>query len=188
MSLTNLLVPTYMQMLRALSAWLDKAQKQIPEAEAEALLSKRLAPDMYPLSSQVRFACFQAQEAAYRLRGEPLPEALEQVAREGQNAGERPGSLSDAQARIGEALSMLGELEPNALDSGAQRSISFDIPNGMIFDMTGEQYARDWALPQFYFHLTAAYAILRNRKIELGKADYVPHMFAYLRPGSMPEN
>lgn len=82
MSLTTLLVPTYTHMLNALSGWLDKAQKQIPAAEAEALLSSRLAPDMYPLSSQVRFACLQAQEATYRLRGQPLPETLEQVARE----------------------------------------------------------------------------------------------------------
>lgn len=57
----------------------------------------------------------------------------------------------------------------------------------MVFDMTGEQYARDWALAQFYFHLITAYAILRSRKIDLGKADYVPHMFAYLRPESTPQ-
>ena len=188
MSLTNLLVPTYMQLLRGLSGWLDKAEKQIPEAEAEALLTKRLAPDMFPLSSQVRFACFQAQEATFRLRGVPLPEALEQVALEGQNAGERPGSISEAQARIGEALSVLDDLGPDALDAGAERSITLELPNGMLFDMTGEQYARDWALAQFYFHLNTAYAILRSQGIELGKADYVPHMFAYLRPGSMPQS
>ncbi len=186
MSLTNLLVPSYSQMLRALSGWLDKAQKQTPEAEA--LLSERLAPDMYPLSSQIRFACLQAQEATFRLRGEPLPEALGQLAREGQNAGEQPGSLLDAQARIGEALSLLGGLESDALDAGARRSITLELPTGMIFDMTGEQYARDWALAQFYFHLVTAYAILRSRNIELGKADYVPHMFAHLRPGSTPQS
>jgi hypothetical protein len=56
----------------------------------------------------------------------------------------------------------------------------------MIFDMSGSQYARDWALPQFYFHLIAAYAILRNSGVELGKVDFVPHMFAYIRPGTMP--
>ena len=188
MSLTNLLVPTFTQMLHSLSAWLDKAQKQIPVAEAEALLSARLASDMYPLSSQIRFACLQAQEATFRLRGEPLPEALERLAREGQNAGEQPGSITDAQARIGEALSVLADLGSQALDAGAQRSITLELPTGMIFDMTGEQYARDWALAQFYFHLTTAYGILRNQKIELGKADYVPHMFAYLRPGSVPNS
>ncbi len=186
MSLTNLLVPTYTQMLQALSGWLEKLQKQSPDAEA--LLSARLAPDMYPLSSQIRFSCLQAQEATFRLKGEPFPEFLNQLASEGQNAGEQPGSISDAQARISEALALLGGLEPDALDAGVQRLISLELPNGMTFDMNGEQYARDWALPQFNFHLNAAYAILRNQSIELGKADYVQHMFAYLRPGSAPES
>lgn len=81
-------------------------------------------------------------------------------------------------------LSLLDNLESDALDAGAQRLITLELPNGMIFDMTGERYARDWALAQFYFHLMTAYAILRSRNIELGKADYVPHMLAYLRPGS----
>ncbi|MEC5292443.1 DUF1993 family protein [Aurantimonas sp. C2-6-R+9] len=140
------------------------------------------------MSSQVRFACLQAQEATIRLRGEPLPETMEQLAREGRNAGEEPETLSDAQARIGEALSLLGNLESDALDAGADRTTTTEIPGGMIFDMTGEQYARDWALAQFYFHLTTAYAIPRSHGIELGKADYVPHRFAYLRPGSMPQS
>ena len=187
MSLTNLLVPSYRQMLRALSGWLDKARNQVSGGEAEALLSARLAPDMYPLSSQIYFACFQAQEATFRLRGETVPEALDLVAREGRSADEQPGSLSKAQTRIGEALSMLDDLGSNALDAGTERSITLELPNGMIFDMTGDQYARDWALPQFYFHLMTAYAILRSQGIDLGKADYVPHMFGYLRPGSVPQ-
>ena len=70
MTLTDILVPTYLQMLRALSAWLYKAQAQVPEDKAEALLSTRLAPDMLPLSTQIRFGCAQAQEAVFRLRGE----------------------------------------------------------------------------------------------------------------------
>lgn len=57
---------------------------------------------------------------------------------------------------------------------------------GMVFDLTAEQYARDWALPQFYFHVMIAYGILRAEGIDLGKADYIAHMFAYLRPGTMP--
>lgn len=185
MSLTNLLVPTYTQMLQALSNWLEKAQSQSPDAEA--MLSARLAPDMYPLSTQIRFACLQAQEATFRLRDEPYPDFLTALAREGQNAGEHPGSIADAQARIGEALSLLGELDSDALDAGAQRSIAIELPTGMVFDMTGEEYARDWAIPQFYFHLNAAYAILRSQAVELGKADYVQHAFAYLRPGTMPQ-
>lgn len=187
MSLTDLLVPTYAQMLKALSAWLNKAQAQMPEAEAQALLSARLAPDMFPLSTQVRFACVQVHEAVFRLRGEALPEYLDEILNEGRNAGERPGSLSDAQARINEAIALLDSLAPNALDADPDRPITHELPNGMIFDLTAEQYARDWTLPQFYFHLMTAYAILRSEKVELGKADYVSHMFAYLRPVAVPK-
>ena len=61
MSLTNLLVPTYSQLLKALSAWIEKAGKQFPEKAS--LLAARLAPDMFPLSTQVRFSCLQAYEA-----------------------------------------------------------------------------------------------------------------------------
>ena len=188
MTLTNILIPAYMQMLKGLSGWLDKAQKQVSKDEAEALLSKRLAPDMFPLSSQIIFACFQAQEATFRLRGKPVPDALNQLAQEGQNAGDKPGSLADAQLKITNALTFLDGLESDSLDSGGQREISLELPTGMIFDMSGEQYLRDWAQAQFYFHLITAYTILRNQGIDLGKADYVPHMFAYLRPGTMPQD
>ena len=56
----------------------------------------------------------------------------------------------------------------------------------MIFDLTAETYARDWTLPQFFFHLMTAYAILRARGVDLGKADYIAHMLQYLRPGTIP--
>jgi len=185
MSLTDLLLPTYKNMLRTLAGLLDKAQKQTPD-RAESLLSARLAPDMYPLASQVRFAAYQAQEATFRLRGEAIPQALDMVAAEGRNAGEVPGSFTDSRARIDEALSFLDGLADDILDAGTTLPIAIELPGGMTFDLTGEQYARDWALPQFYFHVITAYAILRGQGVEIGKADYVPHMFSYLRPGSMP--
>ncbi len=184
MPITRLLVPTYVQMLTALSAWLNKAGATF--APSEAFLSERLAADMFPLSTQVRFACFQAQEAIYRLRGEAVPEAVMAIAVEGQNAGEAPGTLADAQTRVRETLAFLETLPGNALDDGGGRAIALDLPTGMIFDMTGDQYVRDWALPQFYFHLNAAYAILRQQGVALGKADYVQHAVAYLRPSTMP--
>jgi hypothetical protein len=56
----------------------------------------------------------------------------------------------------------------------------------MIFDLTAEQYVPDWALPQVYFHVVTACAILRSEGVDLGKVDYVAHMFPYLRPGTMP--
>ena len=186
MSLTNLVVPTYKQMLATMSAWLDKAKAQMPEGEAEALLAARLAPDMFPLATQVRFACVQAQEAVYRLQDEAFPASIARLLDEGRSAGEHPGSISDAQARIGETIALLDGLAPGALDVDPERQIGHALPNGMTFDLTAEQYARDWTLPQFYFHLMIAYAILRSEGVDLGKADYVTHMFAYLRPGTIP--
>ncbi|KQP16796.1 DUF1993 domain-containing protein [Methylobacterium sp. Leaf93] len=185
MSLTNLLVPTYRNMLRTLAGLLDKAEHQMVDP-ANGLLSARLAPDMYPLASQVCFAAYQAQEATFRLRGEDISQSLAAVAAEGRNAGDVPGSIADARARIADALARLDSLSDNALDSGATLQITIELPGNITFDMSGEQYARDWALPQFYFHVITAYAILRHHGIALGKADYVPHMFAYLRPGSLP--
>ncbi len=187
--LSTFLVPAFTQMLRSLAAWTDKAAEaeRLSGGDPEALMSLRLAEDMFPLASQIRFACFQSQEAVFRLRGLPVPSTLEDVASEGRNAGEHPGSLADAKARIAEALVLLEELEPGALDEGGQRAIALELPNGMTFDMTGEQYVRDWLLSQFYFHLMTAYAILRNHGVDLGKEDYVPHMFQYIRPGTMPE-
>ena len=186
MSLTNLLLPTYTQMLKALSAWLAKAEAQMADGQADALLSGALAPDMFPLSTQIRFTCVQAQEGIFRLRGEPLPASIETLLNEGRNAQEHPGSMADAQARIAETLALIDDLAPSMVDGDPERTIAHALPNGMIFDLTAEQYARDWTLPQFYFHVMIAYAILRGEGVELGKADYVTHMLPYLRPGTMP--
>ena len=187
MSLTKLLVPTYTQMLKALSGWLEKAQEQLPEADVAALLSARLAPDMFPLSTQIRFACVQAQEAVYRLKGEAFPASIGALVDEGRNAGEQSGTFADALARIEETITLLEGLAPDALDKDPNDPVAHELPNAMVFDLTAEQYARDWTLAQFYFHLMTAYAILRSKGIAIGKADYIPHMFPYIRPGTMPK-
>ncbi len=173
-------------MLTTLSGWLDKAEAQMPGASIEMLLSARLAPDMFPLSTQVRFACVQAWEGVSRLKGEDFPAIVNTLLDEGRNAVERPGSIADARTRIAETISMLDGLAPDALDIDPTAPIEHALPTGMIFDLTAEQYARDWTLPQFYFHLMTAYSILRSEGVTLGKVDYVPHMFAYLRPDTMP--
>lgn len=184
MNLTELLIPTYTNMLSALSHWLDTAQEHA--SEPEALLKQRLAPDMFPLAAQVRFCCMQAYEAVARLRGEALPDIWNVLAQEGRDAGDRAGDLANAKARLAEALAFLSKVSPNALDAGEDRPIALELPNGMTFDMNGAQYARDWALPQFYFHLITAYGVLRSAGVPLGKADYVRHAFAYLRPDAPP--
>ena len=189
MTLTDLLIPTYRHMLRTLRGLLDKAEAQLGAEKAGALLSARLAPDMFPLATQVRFACVQAQEAPLRLLGQSL-DAIQPVLDEGRNGGERPGTLDEARARIDEAVAFLDTLPPQALDQVPAdhppngETIALTLPMGLTFDLTREQFARDWALGQFYFHVMAAYAILRNSGVEIGKADYVPHMFAYIRQGA----
>jgi uncharacterized protein len=186
-TLTDLLVPTYRNMLRTLRGLLDKAEAQRGQSGAEALLRARLAPDMFPLATQIRFACVQAQEAPLRLLGRPLA-PLDALLNEARNGGEQPGTLADGRARIDEALAFLDTLGPDALDlAPAGNPLVLALPMGLTFDLTRAQFARDWAIGQFYFHVMGSYAILRQEGIEIGKADYVPHMFAYLRtPGAPP--
>ncbi len=98
------------------------------------------------------------------------------------NAGERPGTLAEARARIDEALAFLDSLPADALDQAqGDDPLALTLPMGMTFDLTRDQFARDWALGQFFSHVMTAYAILRNEGVEIGKADYVPQMFGYLR-------
>ena len=188
MQLTTLLIASLLNQLRAVSGWLDKAEAFAAERgeDSSALLSLRLAPDMFPLTTQLRFLAFQSQEPVYRLRGETVPEALLQVRQEGRDGEERPGTGPDARARVTEAADFLATVGANELDAAADGAIAHDLPTGMIFDMTGETYVRDWALTQVAFHQMISYAILRQAGVPLGKVDYVPHMFAYLRPGTAP--
>jgi hypothetical protein len=188
MQITALLVPTLTNQLRALSGWLDKAEAFAAERgeSPDALLPLRLAPDMFPLTTQIRFLCFQAQEPVYLLRGEDVPEAVLQIRQEGRDGGDRPGSWAEARARVADTLAFLAEVGPDALDGDPGAPIAHALPTGMVFDMTRETYVRDWSLPQVSFHHMAAYAILRQAGVPLGKPDYVPHMFAYLRPGTAP--
>ncbi|NTZ43127.1 DUF1993 domain-containing protein [Altererythrobacter sp. SALINAS58] len=185
MNPTNLLAPTYRHMLTALSAWLKKAEAQMPD-KAEGLLLAQLAPDMFPLSTQIRFACAQAQEGMYRLQDEEFPRSIEVLLDEGRNAREHPGTMADARSRIEETLALVRTLSDRPAPADPDRFIAHELPNGMVFDLTVDQYARDWAIGQFYFHVMTAYAILRNNGVQLGKADYVGHMFPYLRPGTAP--
>lgn len=186
MSLGNLLAPTYVQMLTALSAWLDKASAHSPGDDRDAIMAARLATDMFPLSTQVRFACVQAVEGLHRLKGVEFPPIVDHLLKEGRDAGEHPGTIADAQARIAETIALVEALAADLPEADPQRAIAHALPMGMIFDLTAESYARDWAIPQFYFHIMIAYAILRHMGVDLGKTDYVAHMLPHLRPGTMP--
>ncbi len=187
MIIRDTLDATYTNGLTSLANWLRKASDHTEPKKAEDLLSARLAPDMLPLSTQVRFVCVQAIEGMHRLIGVAFPARVTELLDEGRNAGENPGTIADALARIEETLALVAGLAAHAGDGDDTRDVAHDLPMGLIFDLTLEQYVRDWALPQFYFHLVTAYAILRAEGVALGKVDFVPHMFPYARPGTVPE-
>lgn len=136
---------------------------------------------MFPLATQVGFACRQAQEGVFRLLEQEFSPALATLLDEGQSAGERLGTLADAQARIVETITVVESAATTGVIPKPTAPIARALQNRMILDLTAEQYARDWALPQFSSHVSTADSIVRAQGIELGKADYASHMFAYLR-------
>lgn len=176
-TLYDLTIPAYLNGLRALSGQLGKAldwgmQNSVGELQ---FIAARLAPDMFPLAAQVRFSCAQAIQAATRLGASGAPDL-----------GEDATDFAGLQAQIAATLAWLDGIAPTTFNGDDDRAVSFDLPNGMVFDMTAFSYVRDWAQPQFYFHLVAAYGILRHMGVPLGKADYVSYVTQYLRPGTAP--
>ena len=175
--LYEMTVPAYKNGLRALSAQLAKAlawgaDNGVGELQ---LIVERLAPDMFPLAAQIRSSCLQALQPPTRLGAVGAPTLAEDAT-----------DFGGLQAQIASTLAWLDTVDAATLDADPDRPISFDLPNGMAFDMTARVYVRDWAQPQFYFHLVAAYSILRHMGVPLGKADYVGYMLAYIRPGTAP--
>ncbi|MET3665370.1 DUF1993 domain-containing protein [Caulobacter sp. 1776] len=177
MDLYALAIPTYAQMLKGLSAQLTKGEAFAAEhgLSPDDLLGARLAPDMFPLSTQVRFVCTQASDLLRHLTG------AESFA-----PADDASDFDGARAQLADAAQRIQATPPSTFDGVADKPIALTMPNGIVFDMTGAQFVRDWALPQFYFHLTTAYAILRHKGVALGKPDWVSHMFAYIRPGTFP--
>ncbi len=170
MDLHAIAIPTYAQMLKGLSAQLTKA-----EAHGGELLTARLAPDMFPLATQIRFVCNQASDLLRHLTGADSFAPAEDAA-----------DFAGLRAQLADAVARIEAVQPDAFAGAAEKTIELKMPNGIVFDLTGEQFVRDWSLPQLYFHLMAAYAILRSQGVPLGKPDWVPHMFAYIRPGTLP--
>jgi uncharacterized protein len=166
--LSELLIPAFINQLQAMGNQLDKGVAHAGD-DGAALLTARLASDMHPLAWQIKTSCGQAADAVRKILGQPnsvTPEVTD-VAR--------------AKALIAATIADLRAADAGALDAAADKAIALDLPNGMAFDMSGRAYARDWALPQFHFHTSMVYAILRNQGVAIGKADLLPHMMAYAR-------
>ncbi len=166
MPIKDQIVPVWNQMLGTLDGLLAKAEAH---DKGDALLKARLADDMHPLAVQVRFLCNMPGEAMERLGGIEFT-----------SAENNPTTLAEAREWIAARRKMIEEW--SKLDFVADDApIELVLPNGMTFDLTAQEYVRDWALAQFYFHVTTAYAILRKEGLEIGKIDYVPYMLRYMR-------
>jgi uncharacterized protein len=174
------LAQTFRQLLNSLAGWLNRAASEYP-ATGE-ILTLRLAPDMYPLTGQIRFACFLALEPLYRLSGIRLPAHLLLVREAGWASHEFSGSLEGAHKLITETIARLAHYNASDFARGLTETLVLELPDGSVLELSGAQYLRDWALPQFYFHVITSYAILRHHGVDLGKRDYLPHMLEHLRP------
>jgi len=157
-------VPVYQRQLDAISKILEKgsawaAAKKVDEA---VIMGTRMIPDMLPFSRQVQIACRFAEESTARLAGAEVPKAPE-------NAEKTLGELRD---RIGAVLSHLKAFTPGQIDGSEGREITLTI-GGSPLTLTGAQYLTHLALPNFYFHCTTTYAILRQAGLEIGKRDFL---------------
>jgi hypothetical protein len=150
--------------LSALSAVLDKAAafasaKKIDES---VLLNYRLAPDMFALTRQVQIACDMAKNGAARLAGMEPPKFEDTET-----------SIEQLKARIGKTLAFLKTVDASSIDGAGEREITFPLGPTNKGHMKGVDFLNHFVLPNFYFHLTAAYALLRHCGVELGKRDFL---------------
>lgn len=166
MSYATAAIATYGNVLGTLDHLVAKAEAH---EKGEALLQARLAEDMFPLHTQIRFTIDQIVTALKRLG------SLELVSDDSDIA-----SFAEAHARIAAARAMVADTDPASWPASGD-VVEFTLPNGMAFAMQAHEYCRDWATPQVYFHLTAAYAILRAEGLAVGKVDYVGYMMRYMK-------
>ena len=157
-------VPVFVKQLGAMLNWLDKA-----EAHAEArkfdtavYLGLLLAPDMLPLVSQIRIASDTAKGCVARLSGQEPPKFEDNEA-----------TLDELRQRIRKTIDYVQSVPASAIDGSEARDIVLPMRNRDPLHFTGEFYLKHWALPNFFFHCTTAYALLRHNGVALGKPDFL---------------
>jgi len=161
-SLYDASVPVFTSTLANMRAWLDKAAAEKPEAE---LLEARLAPDMKPLPAQYQMASDSAKNALARLRGIDAPSMPDTEA-----------SFAELKERCDKTIAFLAACDAASLVGADERAVELRFPNGMGYRFTGAAYLTGFALPNFFFHATTAYAILRAAGVSLGKPDFLQHL------------
>jgi len=156
-------VPVFVRMLTNLKNILGKgsAFAQSKKIEESVLLNARLFPDMFPLTRQVHIATDFARGTGARLAGSEPP-----------TYEDTEKTFAELISRVDRTIEYLGTLKPGQIDGSEEREIVRPI-RGEPKKFSGINYLLQFALPNFYFHMTAAYAILRHNGVELGKADFI---------------
>ena len=157
-------VPVFKQLLNSLSAILTKAEALATEKKFEptVLLDARLFPDMFPLIRQVQIATDFAKSVSARLAGVDVPAY-----------DDNEQSFTELQGRIGKTLSFIESLTPEQFEGSETREILLRPGTPKEKKMVGHTYLSNYGLPQFFFHVTTAYAILRHNGLEVGKGDFM---------------
>ena len=157
-------VPVFQQGLKALSAVLTKAEAHATEKKIEpaALLQARLYPDMLAFTRQVQLSCDFAKRASARLAGMEPPK----------NA-DTEQSFAELQARISVTLDFLASLTPAQFEGSDIRELNIPMGPDSSMVFTGQNYLLQYALQNFFFHLTTAYDLLRHNGIAIGKRDFI---------------
>ena len=163
-SMSQASLPVFEIALAALSAILDKTQAFVKAKNLDpaVLLNTRLAPDMFPLVRQVQVVTDQAKNGAARLAGVEPP-----------RFEDTETTIDQLKARIANTIAFLKTIDPAKIDAAAAREITFPLGPTNKGHMTGADYLNHFVLPNFYFHRTAAYAILRHCGVDIGKRDYL---------------
>jgi uncharacterized protein len=156
-------VPVLTRGLSNLSAILDKAAAHATakKFDSSVFVQARLFPDMHPLSRQVQIACDTAKGAAARLAGIEVPKHEDNEV-----------TVADLKARIAKTLGFLQTIGAAQLQGAESRNIEIKFPNGS-WKFTGLAYLTDFVLPNFYFHSSIVYALLRKAGVEVGKGDFL---------------
>lgn len=156
-------VPIFVTMLNNLDVWLEKAEAhaQAKKFEPSVYLSARLAPDMLPFTNQIQIACDTAKFLIARLAGVDAPKFDDSEA-----------SLADLRARVASTIAFINSVPADSVDGTEGKDVTLPRRTGPIV-MKGEAYLKHFALPNFFFHMTTAYALLRHNGVEIGKMDYL---------------
>ena len=163
LSMHAVAVPAFLNTLGALAKILDKAAAhcEAKKIDPAALLTMRLYPDMFAFTRQVQLTCDFAKNTVGRLTGEPPKFPDEEK------------SFEELKARVAKTVDYVKGFTPDQLDATADKEVTFPIGPQKTMTLKGTQFLLGFGLPNFYFHATTAYDILRHCGVELGKRDFL---------------